>query len=160
MKVLFLHGLESRPGGSKAKFLEANGFEVLNPALPRESFEESVRIAQEVIDSEKPSVVVGSSRGGAVGMSVNTVGAPLVLIAPAWKRFLSAQQVKEWDIRCEPQKTIVLHSPNDDLVNIEDSYEIADNHGIKVLEVGDGHRMSDDDALTALLDVARWMAKA
>tara|TARA_B100000212_G_C27350147_1_gene523241 strand:+ start:272 stop:754 length:483 start_codon:yes stop_codon:yes gene_type:complete len=159
MKVLFLHGLESKPGGTKANFLNINGFKVLNPHLPRESFEESVRIAQEVIDSENPDLVVGSSRGGAVAMSVNTVGAPVVLIAPAWKRFLTAQQIKEWGIRCEPQKSIILHSPNDDLVGIEDSYDIADSQGVKVIEVGDGHRMSDDDALAALLDVTKWLVR-
>ena len=159
MKVLFLHGLESRPGGSKAKFLEANGFEVLNPALPRESFGESVQTAQAVIDAEKPDVVVGSSRGGAVAMSVNTVGAPVVLIAPAWKRFLSSQQLQEWNIRCDPKKTIILHSPNDDLVVIEDSYDIADKQGVKVIEVGEGHRMSDEDALAAILDVTQWICR-
>ena len=157
MKVLFLHGLESKPGGSKAKFLEANGLEVLNPALPRESFEESLRIAQEVIDEQRPDVVVGSSRGGAVAMGVNTCGAPVVLIAPAWKRFLNEQQISAWDIRCEPQDTIVLHSRKDDLVLYEDSEALNSEWGVKVIEVGDGHRMSDDDALAAMLDVVQWL---
>ena len=160
MKVLFLHGLESKPGGSKANFLKLNGFEVLNPHLPKESFEESVRIAQEVIDAENPDLVVGSSRGGAVAMSVNTVGAPIVLIAPGWKRFMNESQLSDWDIRCEPQRTIVLHSPEDDIIPIEDSYEIADRWQVKVIEVGAGHRMSDDDALAAMLDVSQWLGGA
>lgn len=158
-KVLFLHGLESKPGGSKASFLKANGFKVLNPALPRESFEDSVSIAQSVIDDMAPDVVVGSSRGGAVAMGVNTHGAPIVLIAPAWKRFLNEQQISAWDIRCEPQDTIVLHSPNDDLVLIEDSTALNTEYGIKVIEVGDCHRMSDEDALTAMLDVVQWLTR-
>ena len=87
MKVLFLHGLESKPGGSKAKALKEAGFEVLNPALPREPFDMAVKIAQDVINYERPSVVVGSSRGGAVAMAINLMGAQRVLIAPAWRKY-------------------------------------------------------------------------
>ena len=157
MRVLFLHGLESKPGGTKARFLQEAGYDVLNPALPRESFEDSVNIAQDVIDNMRPDIVVGSSRGGAVAMSVNTQGAGLVLIAPAWKRFLSEQQISECDIRCEPQDTIILHSRNDDIVLIEDSEAVNAQWGVKVVEVGECHRMSDDDALAAMLDVVQWL---
>lgn len=159
MKVLFLHGLESKPGGTKARFLKEAGFEVINPALPRDSFDISVKIAQDIIDVEAPDVVVGSSRGGAVAMSVNTCGAPVVLIAPAWKRFLSEQQMQTWDIRCEPQRTIVLHSRNDNIVLPEDSDYLHEQWGVKVMDVGENHRMSDDDALAALLDVVQWLGK-
>ena len=82
LKVLFLHGLESKPGGTKATFLKKNGYDVLNPALPRNDFNISVKVAQDTIDAEKPDLVVGSSRGGAVAMCVSTRGAPLILILP------------------------------------------------------------------------------
>ena len=45
MKVLFLHGWTSVPGGVKPTYLKEHGYEILNPALPDEDFEESVRIA-------------------------------------------------------------------------------------------------------------------
>ncbi len=157
MRVLFLHGLESKPGGSKARFLQEAGYDVLNPALPRESFEDSVNIAQDVIDNMQPDLVVGSSRGGAVAMSVSTRGAPVVLIAPGWKRFMNEQQVGEWNIRCEPQKTIILHSRNDDIIPIEDSYDLNAGNNMKIVEVGECHRMSDEDALAAMLDVVQWL---
>ena len=156
MRVLFLHGLESKPGGTKARFLKEAGYEVLNPALPKTSFEDSINIAQDVVDNMKPDVVVGSSRGGAVAMSISTRGAPVVLIAPGWSRFMDEQQMKEWDIRCEPQRTMILHSRNDDIIPIEDSEVLNRDHGIKVIEVGDNHRMSDEDALNAMLDVVQW----
>ena len=35
MKILFLHGKESKPGGKKAVFLEMAGHTVLNPLLPK-----------------------------------------------------------------------------------------------------------------------------
>ena len=39
MKILFLHGWTSVPGGLKPSFLKEHGHEVLNPALPDEDFE-------------------------------------------------------------------------------------------------------------------------
>jgi hypothetical protein len=46
MKILFLHGLNSVPGGVKPTYLTSNGHEVINPALPDDDFTEAVRIAQ------------------------------------------------------------------------------------------------------------------
>jgi len=157
MKILFLHGLESKPGGSKAKHLASAGFTVLNPALPRESFEESITIAQKVIDDEKPDLVVGSSRGGAVGMCVSTRGAGLVLIAPAWKRFVDDFRMNEFKIRVDCQNTIILHSDKDDIVLPKDSEHLSEVYGVKKVCVGQSHRMSDTEALEALLDVTRWL---
>ena len=86
MKILFLHGYGSQPGGIKPTLLRAQGQEVLNPAFAAEDFEMSVGIAQQAFDEGKPNVVVGSSRGGAVAANIDTKDVPLVLIAPAWKR--------------------------------------------------------------------------
>ena len=46
MKVLFLHGWQSTPGGLKPTYLKDHGHEVLNPALPDDNFDAVVRIAQ------------------------------------------------------------------------------------------------------------------
>ena len=42
MKILFLHGWTSVPGGVKPTFLAQHGHEVINPKLPDEDFEEAV----------------------------------------------------------------------------------------------------------------------
>lgn len=139
MKILFLHGLESKPGGSKAQYLEGLGHTVFNPLLPRNSFEESIEIAQEYIDNESPEVIVGSSRGGAVAMSVDPRGARLVLIAPAWKRFDVNPSV--------PSNTTILHCTSDDLVYYEDSEDLGIEN---LIPCGESHRMSDVDALEEL----------
>jgi hypothetical protein len=72
MKILFLHGWQSVPGGVKPTYLKDHGHEVLNPKLPDDDFDEAVRIAQDEFDRHRPSVVVGSSRGGAVAMSLES----------------------------------------------------------------------------------------
>ena len=148
MKILFLHGLGSKPGGFKPTFLREQGFEVINPGLLDDDFERSVQIAQDAFDAEKINVVVGSSRGGAVAMNIDIRDTPLVLIAPAWKRWGKAKTVK-----CE---TVILHSHGDELVPLEDSRQLLRSAGLPddaLKVVGDDHYMTDDAALGALLSV-------
>jgi hypothetical protein len=102
MKILFLHGWQSVPGGVKPTFLAQHGHEVINPKLPDEDFSQAVRIAQAEFDKQQPAVVVGSSRGGAVAMSINSGDARLVLLCPAWKKWGTARTVKPG--------TVILHS--------------------------------------------------
>jgi alpha-beta hydrolase superfamily lysophospholipase len=51
-----------------------------NPALPHEDFAAALAIAQTEFDRHQPQVVVGSSRGGAVAMNINSGDAKLVLL--------------------------------------------------------------------------------
>src|SRR5438552_1013212 len=94
MKILFLHGWHSVPGGVKPTFLAEGGHEIINPKLPDDDFAEAIRVAQAEFDKHQPQVVVGSSRGGAVAMNINSGSARLVLLCPAWRRRESATTVK------------------------------------------------------------------
>jgi predicted alpha/beta hydrolase family esterase len=152
-KVLFLHGMESKPGGTKAKYLTKQGYEVLNPGLPKYSFEESVAIAQGVIDRELPDVIVGSSRGGAVAMCVEPGTAGVVLIAPAWTRFMQTANSKV------SSSTMILHCVSDDIVPFSDSQQLFDTYGATLVKVGTCHRMSDESALEALAEAVAWTTK-
>ncbi len=146
MKVLFLHGWTSKPGGVKPTFLARHGHEVLNPALPDEDFEEAVRIAQAEFDRRRPDVIVGSSRGGAVAMNLRAGSARLVLLCPAWKRWGSAKSV--------PRGTVVLHAEADDVIPIADSRELLHNSGLpeaSLLVVGNDHRLADLEPLLTML---------
>lgn len=60
---------------------------VPNPSLPDDDFAAAVRIAQTEFDRHHPDVVVGSSRGGAVAMNIDSGTTPLVLLCPAWNRW-------------------------------------------------------------------------
>ncbi len=146
MKILFLHGWQSVPGGVKPTFLARHGHEVINPKLPDEDFVEAVRIAQAEFDKHQPDVVVGSSRGGAVAMSINNGGAQLILLCPAWRKWGTARTVKPG--------TVILHSRADDVVPFADSEELVTNSGLPasaLIEVGTDHRLADPKALEAML---------
>ena len=151
-KVLFLHGLESQPGGFKPRYLKEKGYRVFNPWLPKSSFEESLKIAQHKVDTESPDVIVGSSRGGAVAMCIEPRGAKLVLIAPAWKRFNLPHRVMTVKSEC-----VILHSEADDVVSIDDSIQLTELDGTTLIKAGEDHRMNDTDALEALLDAVKWV---
>jgi alpha-beta hydrolase superfamily lysophospholipase len=146
MRILFLHGWRSVPGGVKPTFLARPGHAVVNPALPDEDFDEAVRIAQAEFDRHRPDVVVGSSRGGAVAMNLRSGDVRLVLLCPAWRRHGTATTVKS--------NTTVLHSRADDVVPFADSEELVRRSGLPasaLVEVGTDHRLADPEPLAALL---------
>jgi hypothetical protein len=143
MRILFLHGWQSVPGGVKPTYLEQHGHEVITPKLPDEDFNEAVMIAQGEFDKYLPDVVVGSSRGGAVAMNMSSGDARLVLPCPAWKKFGTARTVKPG--------TVILHSKADDVISFADSEELAKNSGATLIQVGSDHRLADPEPLTAML---------
>ncbi len=90
MKILFLRGWHSVPGGVKPSYLIEHGHTAINPALDDEDFAGVVRTAQAEFNRHRPDVIVGSSRGGAVAMNLDSGSTPLVLLCPAWKRWGTA----------------------------------------------------------------------
>ena len=147
MKILFLHGWQSVPGGVKPTYLAQHGHEVINPKLPDEDFAEAVRIAQAEFDKHWPQAVVGSSRGGAVAMSINSGDARLVLLCAAWKQWGMVRTVK--------LGTVILHSRADDVVPFGDTEELVRNSGLPasaLIEVGDDHRLADPEPLRKMLE--------
>lgn len=153
MTILFLHGWRSVPGGVKPSFLASRGHEVLNPSLPDEDFEAALRIAQRELDRRNPDVIVGSSRGGAVAMNLQSRSTPLVLLCPAWKRWGSATRVKPG--------TTILHSRADETIPFAESEELVRNSGLSeaaLVEIGSDHRLADPEPLEALLQACeRWI---
>jgi hypothetical protein len=146
MKILFLHGWQSVPGGVKPTYLAQHGHEVINPKLPDENFNEAVRFAQEHFDKHHPRIVVGSSRGGAVAMNIKYRSAKLVLLCPAWKKWGAVSTVKPG--------AVILHSKNDDVIPFADSEELVKNSGLPasaLIEVGADHRLADSEPLAAML---------
>ena len=147
MKILFLHGWTSKPGGVKPTYLHEHGHEVLNPALPDEDFAEAVRIAQAEFDAGQPDVVVGSSRGGAVALNIDSGEVPLVLLCPAWKKWGTVTRAKPG--------TVILHSRADDVIPFAHSEELIADSGLPpeaLIVVGTDHRLSDPEPLRVMLE--------
>ena len=147
MKILFLHGWTSVPGGRKPTYLIQAGHAVVNPALDDRDFDVALQTAQSEYDRHQPDVIVGSSRGGAVAMNLDSADTPLVLLCPAWRKYGAARTVKA--------NTVILHSVSDDVVPFADSEELVTNSGLAanaLREVGDDHRLADPEPLKAMLE--------
>lgn len=143
MKILFLHGWHSVPGGVKPSHLKNHGHTVINPALDDDDFDAAVQTAQAEFDQHQPQVVVGSFRGGAVAMNIHSGNAKLVLLCPAWKNWGTTKTVKPG--------TVILHSRADDIIPFADSEELTKNSGAKLIEIGSDHRLADPEPLAAML---------
>jgi hypothetical protein len=155
MKILYLHGLHSKPGGVKPTFLRERGYQVINPGIPDDDFAGSVQIAQAAYEGSRPEVIVGSSRGGAVAMNIDSGSVPLVLIAPAWRRWGTATTLKP--------RTVILHARDDAIIPIGDSLDVLRSSGLPesaLKIVGQDHNMIDAAALEALLEAIETAAAA
>lgn len=140
--VLFLHGWSS-DGGNKTAFMRSLGYDVLTPRLSDWWFSSAIAQAQAAYDSFHPAVIVGSSRGGAVAMNMNSGTTPLILLAPAWRRWGKATTVKH--------NSVVVHSPFDEYVPIADSVELCKASGVPwLIAAGKDHRLNCWEARRAL----------
>lgn len=147
MKILYLHGWHSVPGGVKPLYLENNGLEVIQPALPDDDFDQAISLAQTAYHAVQPDVIVGSSRGGAVAMNLASGSTPLVLLCPAWKHWGQATTVKP--------ATLILHAIADEVIPYCDSQELLKLSGMSeetsLITTGQDHRLATPESLQALL---------
>lgn len=74
MNILFLHGWQSTPGGRKPTYLRDHGHTVLNPALPDDDFDTTIRIVQTEFYRGKPDVVELARNSGMPSESFIEVG--------------------------------------------------------------------------------------
>ena len=77
-------------------------------AVTRRPSNGHVRIAHAEFDRIQPEVVVASSRGWAVAMSIDIGETPLVLMCSGWKRWGNATTISK--------NSVILHSRADDVV--------------------------------------------
>lgn len=145
-KVLYLHGLFGKGSKSfKASRLWFTGYDVNSPDLNQWFFSSSLDIAQKAYDKYKPDIIVGSSRGGALAMSMDYGDTPLVLMAPAWKYYGCKPKIKS--------KAIILHSPKDNVIPYGESEYLSQVTNMELCPTGDSHKLSDIDSTNLMLDV-------
>lgn len=151
-KVLFLHGMFAQ-NSSKPYFIESLGFNVYSPILNDWIFGKSVEIAQESFEQYKPNLIVGSSRGAAVAMNMDTGDIPLILLSPAWSVFGKQSKCKK--------NSVIIHSENDRLIPVKKSQELSKISECELIVVGEDHRLNCPAARFALAKVlARYRASS
>lgn len=140
MKILFLHGLESGPHGSKFQALQSMFGNVFAPDCSgiADPAERLAIIQQAICNETAPMLVVGSSMGGLMALllqqrAANQI-AGMVLCAPALHRpageGLSSEGLPP---------NVIIHGKQDVVVPIEASR----NFGVRLVEVEDDHRLSN-----------------
>lgn len=146
MKILYFHGWQSVPGGVKPTHLEQGGHTLIQPHLPDDDFGAALALAQTAYAEHQPDVVVGSSRGGAIAMNIDSADTPLVLLCPAWRRWGNARTIKPG--------TRILHALADEVIPWQDSVDLLSQSGLAesaLITTGHDHRLSDPESLQALL---------
>ncbi len=140
MKILFLHGLESGPYGSKYQALTWMFGDVLSPDCSGVKDEsQRLDIIQQQLETEKePVLVVGSSMGGLMALLLHQACpekvAGMVLCAPAIHR----PAAKDLDVEKLPP-TIVIHGRADTVV----PFSCSAVFGKRLIAVDDDHRLSN-----------------
>ena len=160
LRVLFIHGKEGSPQGSKARALAAV-FETETPAMDTSNFEVCVAQQAEAIRRFQPDVVVASSFGGAVAVAL--------LQREAWSgpTLLLAQAAQRLGVRGRlplGARVWMVHARGDDVVPIADSRRLARTGTpgyVRLVEVDDDHALHDFVASGALVATvqALWEAR-
>jgi hypothetical protein len=160
LRVLFIHGQEGSPQGSKARALAA-AFETRTPMMDTANFEACVAQQAEAIRSFRPDVVVGSSFGGAVAVAL--------LQREAWSgpTLLLAQAAQRLGVRGRlptGARVWLVHARADDVVPIADSRRLARSGTpgyVHLLEVDDDHPLHGFVASGKLIETvqALWDAR-
>ena len=178
--ILFLHGLESSPQGTKARWLRDKFGAVAvdldtsaaialrdqavctglpwdhrTPAL-QEAFETPMQRTLEAIATYQPCMIIGSSFGGAVLLKLLCEGhwsGLSLFIASAGLKLTPHRQLPKG------QRMLFLHGTQDKVVPIVDSQTIAltGGPGVQLWEIIDDHRMSSILVSGTLMDGIAWL---
>ena len=164
--IIFAHGLEGSPNGSKIRALREAGFEVIAPDFQGMALAKRVDLLQQICEEHRDArpVLAGSSYGGLtasiVAMQMPDAFRGLLLCAPALH--LDEPPVNEETVLVAPEgmKTIIIHGVEDDIVPISCSVAYAErsrNNIVAFHQVNDGHRWADShkeiiDAAQLLID--------
>ena len=150
--IIFAHGLEGSPNGSKIRALRNAGFDVVAPDFQGMVLAERVDLLHEICleyASQQP-VLAGSSYGGLtaaiVAMRMPDAFRGLLLCAPALH--LAEPPVDDETVLIAPNglKTIIIHGLEDDIVPISCSIEYASRSSNEIVafhQVDDGHRLAE-----------------
>ncbi len=155
-RLVFLHGLESGPHGSKYQALREIDPDVIAPDCSGlDRIAERLLVIERCLEGVEKMMIVGSSFGGlAALLFAQRPGnrervAGCLLCAPAIS--LAAPGEITW----VPQNTIVLQGLQDDLVPWQESEAFCNEHQLEFILVDDDHRLSN--SRPRVVEIARQM---
>lgn len=162
MKVLFCHGLESGPHGSKYRALKDAGLDVYSPDCRGMNLAQRIEAISVLLVEDM--IVVGSSYGGiaAVRAAMNTPVRlrGMVLCAPALERRESPNERPGELFVSAP--VVIVHGAHDDVVPISVSrrflmrmWRRSPQVEVRLAEVNDGHRLRESHE-TIVREVQRF----
>ncbi len=166
-KMIFAHGLESSPKGTKAIYL-GELFGAFTPMLRHLGLKGQIDAISTLLNDGDPAVLVGSSLGGLAALGA-TVKCPeqvahLLLLAPAVGTGRRKDAFKEAEKErpgmrqevCQISKlsipkdvpATILHGLEDDVVDAKDVLDFADRSpSSRLILVHDDHPLSHSKAL-------------
>jgi len=152
LRVLFVHGLMSSPGGRKARYL-AERFEALTPKMETGDFPGCLETQRRAIASHQPDVIVGSSFGGAVLVELIRRGewsGPTLLLAQA------AVKVDATASLPPALPVLLVHGRADEVVPVEHSRTLAaTSPAARLIETEDEHRLVELTRSERLAELVR-----
>lgn len=129
MKILYLHGLESKVGGPKVEYLEMLGHKVDAPDMCWDYSGNFISIADHIAYEDDFDLIIGSSMGGYFAYELGKMfDIPVLLLNPALhSRSIEphVEKVHE-DLAADPLVFLGVGA-NDDVINYEKTLEILDN---------------------------------
>ena len=160
-KVLFIHGKESGPHGSKYHALVKAGFDVIAPDLQGMDLRRRVLAIIPIIKEHHP-FIVGSSLGGVTAilaaMSAREELPGLVLCAPRLTWYPHSWRSRLEQLHVENTPITIVHGLHDSIVPDSFSREYAWIHKSKFVEVNDDHRLSN--SVDVIVDELKSMISA
>lgn len=152
LRVHFIHGLEGSPQGAKPRFL-AQHFDTTTPSMDTSDLEGAIATQAAALAASEPDVLVGSSFGGAVALSLLDRGlwrGPTVLLAAAAARLGVPNRIPAG------VTATVVHGTSDVVIPIEDSRALAaSGDRVRSVEVDDDHRLSTLLETGSLAEIVR-----
>ena len=158
-RPMYLHGLEGSPKGTKGGWM-VREYDAHAPEMPAKqgrpnAFDDCYNIALDAVQRHRPSLIVGSSFGGAILMRLILDGhwsGPSVFLAQAGVTYGLGDRFPEG------LRAILIHARDDAQIPYEDSVRLANNSGKGVLlwpTDGDHrlHHIVDDGTLRRAVDM-------
>ena len=118
----------------------------VQPAITRRMFRRSAAVQLALLAANKIDVVAGSSFGGAVSVELLSSGAwkgPTILMCPAHRLVAGRAWRALPTLPADASRIVVVHGRQDETVPIEHSRSLVKGTAAKLIEVDDGHRLTN-----------------